>query len=167
MLFRFLPALLLVPSLAAALQEAPQGKVRLYVFAEAESIYQGVQQRASDLDQMVRDVRKSLKKSDWVEVTEGAEEADVRVRLLGRRKTPEGTLALGYALEAGTFKNESEFVFGEKSANTSREASVSADRVGGAQSQRRLGWNEVASYFGASLEQFSKTNYERILSQRK
>jgi hypothetical protein len=165
--FRLVPVLLLVPFLAAPHQEASQGKVRLFVFADRESTYQGVQQRATDLDQTVRDVRKSLKKSDRVELTDSAETADVRVRILGRRKTPEGALALGYALEAGTFKNESEFVFGEKSANTSREASGGADRVGGAQSQRRIGWNEVASYFGGSLEQFAKSNYERILAQRK
>jgi hypothetical protein len=164
----FLPALILAPALALSPQQAPQGKVRIFVSASAETAYQGVMQRASDLDQIARDVRKSLKKSRWLSVTEDAEEADVIVRILGRRTSPDESLALGYSLDAGDFKTEDEFVYSEEASLGSRGRTTSIDKPGGSeQTLRGARWSDAARRFGASLELFAQTNYELILARRK
>jgi hypothetical protein len=159
---------LLGPALALSPQEAPQGKVRLFVAADATRDFEGVSQRESELEQTAKDVRKSLRKSRWIEVTETEEGADVIVRILGRRKSPDEGLALGYSLHAGDFRTEDEFVYNEEAASSSRSRSTSIDQPGGHErDQRGAKWSDIARRFGASLEFFAESNYELILKQRK
>jgi hypothetical protein len=159
---------MLAPALTLSPQEAPQGKVRIFVASAATRDFQGVRQRESDLAETAKDVRKSLRKSRWIEVTDDVEGADVIVRILGRRKSPDEVLALGYSLEAGDFKTEDEFVYSEQAALGTRGRTTSIDKPGGfEETLRPTRWSDVARRFGASLEIFAESNYELILKRRK
>jgi hypothetical protein len=159
---------MLAPALTLSPQEAPQGKIRILVAADATREFGGVRQRESELAQTVRDVRKSLRNSKWIEVTEDVEGADVIVRILGRRKSPDEGLALGYSLAAGDFRTEDEFAYSEQASSTSRGRTTHIDRPGGAEGTLRgAAWSDAARRFGESLELFAQTNYELILARRK
>jgi hypothetical protein len=157
-----------LPAFAKAAQKPSQGKVLIHVSADTSGVYKGVQQRAPDLEESARDVRKSLKNDKWLEVTENEEEADIRLRILGRRLDPEKGFALGYALDAGAYKTEDEFLYVGESIPTgggrSRDAREMSDAM---QPRQTLGYSELAKKFGQSLEQFAASNYDRIVAQRK
>ena len=61
-------ALLIVPSLLGA-QKPTEGKVLIQVAAGEAGTYKDVQQRASDLQDTARDIRRRLGKSKWLELT--------------------------------------------------------------------------------------------------
>jgi hypothetical protein len=149
-------------------QKPSHGKVLIHVSAEAGGVYNGTQQREMDLEESARDLEKSLKGSKWLELTEDEETADVRVRILGRRVDRDKGFALGYALDAGAYKTEDEFLYAGDSIATgggrSRDAREMNDSM---QPKKTLGWTEVAKKFGRSLDGFAEGNYDRIVSQRK
>lgn len=155
-------------SLATASQKPSQGKVLIHVSTGANAVYKGVEQRSSDLEESARDLRKSLKKSKWLEVADSEEEADIRLRILGRRKDQELGFTLGYALDAGAYKTEDEFFYSGESVATgggrSRDARTMSDAM---QPRKTLGWGQLEKEFGRSLEEFARSNYDRIVAQRK
>jgi hypothetical protein len=149
-------------------QKPSQGKVRIHVSAAAGGVYKGTQQREVDLDESVRDLRKSLEGSKWLELTEDEEGADVQVRILGRRVDRDKGFALGYALDAGAYKTEAEFLYAGESIPTGGGRSRDAREMNDSMHPRKtLGWGELAEKFGRSLEEFVESNYDRIVSQRK
>jgi hypothetical protein len=159
---------LFLPAFATPSQKPSQGRVRMYVSADASGVYKGAQQLAVDLEESARDLRKSLKKSDWIEVVDEEKDADVRLRIVGRRVDPDKGFALGYSLDAGAYKTEDEFLYSGESIPTgggrSRDARDMSDDL---QPRKTLGWSELAKKFGRSLEEFAESNYDRIVSQRK
>lgn len=162
-----LPLLLLVPSLSYA-QRPSKGKVKLHVVAGEADVYKGLQQRAADLEESAKDVRRHLGKNKWSEVTRDVEEADIRIVVLGRRDDPDKGIAIGYSLDAGAYKTEDE-VF---------DANVAGEVMSGASSESRSGsganankstakYEDLALQFARSLDSFCQTNYDRIVAQRK
>ena len=101
-----LATVLLVSAPQPASEKPTQGRVRIHLSADSSESYKGVQQRSSELEETTRDVRRNLNNNKWLELTENAEEADIRLLVLGRRKDVERGLVLGYSLEAGAFNTK-------------------------------------------------------------
>jgi len=164
---RFLLALLVVPGVVLA-QKPARGKVLMHVRAGEPEVYKGLQQRASELEQTARDVRRHLGKSKWIKVTDDVEKSDIRVVVLGRREDPDKGITIGYSLDAGAYKTKDEFF----------DASASATVMGGAAREGRSSTNptaqkskatyeDLAAQFADSLSVFCESNYDRIVGQRK
>jgi hypothetical protein len=159
---------LAVVSAPLAAEKPSSGKVKFNVLADATEDYKGVRQRSSELEESERDVRLALNKNDWLEVVSSAETADVRLRILGRRRDPARGFVLGYALDAGAFRTEDEFVYGGESVTTGGGRSRDAHSLNDDLSPRATkGWSTLAKKFAESLEGFAKANYDRIVAQRK
>lgn len=156
--------LLAAPSFA---QKPSQGKVRLYVTAGEAGVYEGLQQRAADLEESAKDIRRYLGGGDWTEATDKEEEADIRIVVLGRRRDPDRGIALGYSLDAGAYKTEDEIydvsVDGTAMGGASRGARSSTDATA---QKRQATYEDLAEQFARSLDVFCQSNYDRIVRQR-
>ena len=78
---------------AAAADDKPAQKVKVFVFAATDT--SGfVDERTTDLRDSLKDIREAiLKKNDWLELVEGREQADVVLQLTDRKLVErEGTL---------------------------------------------------------------------------
>ena len=147
-------------------QKPSQGKVLVLVAAEPSSTYKGVRQPIKDLEDSARAVRRYLEKAKWIQLTEKEEEADIRLRILGRRKDSDKGFTLGYSLDAGAYKTEDEFAYeGESVAAGGGPSRDSKDSNDGG-SPASVSWDEIARSFSQSLEEFAKSNYDRIVAQR-
>ena len=156
------------PLFSTPTQKPEHGKVRIYVTADTE--HEGVKQRASELEESARDLRVHLKKQKWLEpVTEEAaiETADIRFRVLARRKDPEKGFVLRYHLDAGAFKTEDEFSYEGEALATGGTRALGFDGFSNAtEGRQHLKWGELAKHLAASLNNFAEANYQRIINQR-
>jgi hypothetical protein len=78
---------------AAAADDKPAQKVKVFVFAATDTAG-FVDERTTDLRDSLKDIREAiLKKNDWLELVEGREQADVVLQLTDRKLVErEGTL---------------------------------------------------------------------------
>jgi hypothetical protein len=160
-------AVLVVPSLAMGAQKPTAGKVRFYVSAPEESVSKGIQQKASDLEESVRELRARLNKRKWVEVVDSEEASDIRLTILGRHQVPEKGNVLHFFIDAGAYKKDDEFAYQGDVVPTGGTRPTSASGSDSSKQGRSvLGWGELAKRFADSLEEFAQTNYERIVAQR-
>ncbi len=158
---------LFVATPSQAAQKPSQGKVRFYVTIDEDVTYKGKKQRTSELEESASDLRGRLKNSKWVEVTDDLESADIRLRILGRRRDQEKGRILGYFLDAGAFKTEDEFSYVGQAVATGGIRSTESGRHGNnTQGRAMLGWGELAKRLAESLEEFAEANYDRLVSQR-
>lgn len=152
---------------AATLQKPKAGKVRIYISVDTEHTSEDLQQRASELEESARDLRKHLRKNKWLEPTEEIERADIHFRVVSRRKDPEKGYVLRYLLEAGAFRTEDEFAYEGEALATGGSRAMSFDGFDNSGSGRQiLRWGELAKHLAASLEGFAEANYDRIIAQR-
>lgn len=146
-----------------AVQGPKEGKVRIHVIAGEPRAFRGAQQRASELEESARDLRRHLGKAKWLELTEDAELADIRLRVLGRREDPDKGNVLGYSLDAGAYQTEDEYAYIGETEETGGGRGLNTSFT----PRKVLGWGELARRFAQSLDGFAESNYDRIVSQRK
>lgn len=160
-------SLLATCSLAYAAQKPDHGKVQIHVSFDTRAGNQGLQQRASELEESARDLRKHLHKQKWIDLTEDIGEADIRFRVVARRKDAEKGYVLRYLLESGDFRTEDEFAYEGEALATGGTRSLSYDGFDNSKSGRQiLRWGELAKHLAASLNGFAESNYQRIIARR-
>ena len=144
-----------------------EGRVRFFVTIQEGNVSHGIQQKTSELEESAADIRRRLKKTKWTELVETAEDADVELRVLGRRTDPQSGFLLDYAIDAGAYKTEDTFEFLGESFDTGGIRSSSGSTLNSSAGRENLRWEELHKRFAASLEDFAEQNYDRIVSQRR
>jgi hypothetical protein len=149
------------------LQTRDREKLRISITVDAEQAYKGSKQRTSQLEETARSLRGSLEGSEWLELVEVEQATDVRLRILGRRKTIDQKFAIGYSLEAFDFFTEDEFLYrGESFPAGGSTVTDEPENPFGAHGSRAPRWSDAARSLGKALEKFAEENYERILAGR-
>jgi hypothetical protein len=152
---------------AAAGEDGPsQGRILVFVAADADRGAPGRAVRQVDIDESAKELRKRAKSLDLFQLTDRAEEADLVVTVTGRREDPNKGYVLSYILEAGEYKVEDEFSFAGGTEMTGGTRALGSDGRTNYEGRRTLSWNELSKQFAKSLEAFAKANYDRMLRRR-
>ena len=152
--------------IATAADAPPEGRIRLFVAADAERATRGHAVRQVDVDESARELRKRAKGLDLFQLADRAEDADLVVIVTGRRQDPSKGYVLSYILEAGEYKVEDEFAVAGATEITGGTRALGSDGRTNYEGRRTLSWDELSKQFAKSLEAFARANYDRMLRQR-
>ena len=152
--------------IATAEDAPPDGRIRVFVAADAARAVPGRAVRQVDVDESAKELRKRAKGLDVFQLADRAEEADLVVTLTGRREDPNKGYVLSYILEAGEYKVEDEFAFAGRTEITGGTRALGSDGRTNYEGRRTLSWDELSKQFAKSLEAFARANYDRMVRQR-
>ena len=151
----------------ATAEDGPsQGRIRVFVAADAERAAHGRAVRQVDVDESAKELRKRAKGLDLFQLADRAGDADLVVTVTGRRQDPNKGYVLSYILEAGEYKVEDEFAFASGTEITGGTRALGSDGRTNYEGRGALSYDELYKQFAKSLEAFAMANYDRMLRQR-
>ena len=126
--------------MATAEDGPPEGRIRVFVAADAERAAHGRAVRQVDVDDFAKELRKRAKGLGWLQLADRAEDADLVVTVTGRRQDPDKGYVLSYILEAGEYKVEDEFAVAGGTEITGGTRALGSDGRTNYEGRRTLSW---------------------------